>query len=69
MGKCYDLVKCKHLEVLEAIKARIDGEWDNPFLLRFGGLSINSLDDVAKMVSESLKETEEETCVKDYTTQ
>ena len=30
------------IETLEAIIARIDGEWDNPALIKFGPLSISS---------------------------
>ena len=35
------------LAALEAITARIDGEWDNPSLMLFGALSTDTLHDVA----------------------
>ncbi len=41
---------------LEAIKARINGEWDNKVLMTFGPLFINTLDDILMIIEQTLKE-------------
>lgn len=46
------------LETLKAIKARIDGEWDNPALMRFGPLNTNSDTDILAMVEEAIAKVE-----------
>lgn len=37
-------------EALSAIKARIDGEWDNPALVKFGPLSTSVNDDILSIM-------------------
>jgi hypothetical protein len=37
-------------EALEAIKARIDGEWDNPYLMKLGPLHTRAEDDIARCI-------------------
>ncbi len=38
---------------LLAIIARIQGEWDNPFLMQFGELSTNTTDDILRIVESA----------------
>lgn len=38
-------------EKLEAIRARIDGEWDNEQLLKLGDLSIDPIEDIAHIIT------------------
>jgi hypothetical protein len=38
---------------LEAIQARIRGEWDNPSLMSFGELSTNANEDILRIVKET----------------
>jgi vacuolar-type H+-ATPase subunit F/Vma7 len=51
------------LEALEAIRARINGEYDLPALLRFGHLSVNPLEDIeeiaAKAIAKALGQSQE----------
>jgi len=46
-------------EALEAIVARINGEWDNKALLTFSDLSISKHDDIERIVKAVLKQTEQ----------
>lgn len=43
------------LEALTAIKARIQGEYDNPALLAYGALTCDSADDVLTIADTALK--------------
>jgi hypothetical protein len=38
-------------EALEAIRARIDGEWDNPALKKFGELSSVATEDIREIIA------------------
>ena len=38
---------------LEAIQARIHGEWDNPSLMSFGELGTNANEDILRIVKET----------------
>lgn len=42
--------------VLRAIKARIQGEWDNPHLMALGPLMANTNDDILRFVEQAIKE-------------
>jgi hypothetical protein len=46
------------LEALQAIKARIDGEWDNPALAKFGNLHglTYTMADVYAIATEAIQE-------------
>ena len=50
MSKCYDI----DVRALEAIRARIAGEWDNPALVAFGPLSTDTLADVDAIAKEGI---------------
>lgn len=52
MGKTYD-IDTRATDALIAIKARIDGIWDNPQLRRFGALD-EPLIDIKRFVDETL---------------
>ena len=45
---------------IEAIEARIKGEWDNPSLMSFGELSTNTEEDILRIIKETneIKERE-----------
>ena len=43
-------------EALEAIVARYNGEWDNPSLMLFGPLSINTEEDMYYIAKYALNE-------------
>ena len=42
-------------QALRAIKARIDGVWDDPDLLAFGERHVNSLEDIEAIVNKVLE--------------
>lgn len=42
------------LQALEAILARVNGEWDNPSLVKYGALCQNQDDDITGMVKEAI---------------
>lgn len=42
------------LEALRAIRARIDGEYDNPFLVAVGTLSVSTAEDVMYIATRAL---------------
>lgn len=44
------------VETLEAIRARLKGEFDHPALVKFGPLSVTRDDDILAMVDNALKE-------------
>lgn len=44
----------KALQVLEAILARIDGEWDNPCLEMMGELRTNELEDIREWCLDAI---------------
>ncbi len=46
----------RHKLALEAIQARINGEWDHPALVSFGPLMTNSWADVAEIIRTTLAE-------------
>jgi len=46
------------LEALEAIRARIDGEWDNPALVKFGGLR-DTKEDIHALATEAIAKATE----------
>ena len=46
------------LEALNAIFARINGEWDNPALVSFGELSINSDFDILRIANHAIRKAE-----------
>lgn len=46
------------LEALEAIRARIDGEWDSPALVKFGGLR-NTNEDIHALAMEAIAKATE----------
>jgi len=46
------------LEALQAIKARIDGEWDNPALVKFGALHSYTMADVYTIATETIQEVQ-----------
>jgi len=43
-----------HSEAIEAIKARINGEWDNPQLLRIGYLQVDTLEDIKYIIDNTI---------------
>lgn len=43
-------------DALEAIRARIEGEFDNPKLESFGYLSTNTINDIKEIISLALAE-------------
>jgi len=45
-----DTVLYSPKQALEAIKARISGEWDNAELMKLGPLLVNALDDIQRIV-------------------
>lgn len=49
------------LAALEAIEARISGEWDNPALVSFGELSTNTDDDVLRIARAAIAAAKEST--------
>jgi len=51
----YPLQTVRLLGALKAIRARINGEWDDPQLLRFGALSVNTDTDVLRIIEEVLR--------------
>lgn len=54
LGKSFD--RCMELEsALLAIVARIQGEWDNPHLVGWGGLSTDHDEDVLNIVNFTMK--------------
>ncbi len=53
MSTTYD-IDTRATDALIAIKARIDGEWDNPQLMRFGALDIEPLIDIKRFADETL---------------
>ena len=40
-------------QALEAIRARISGEWDNEQLLKLGALHTNTLEDISRIVEQT----------------
>lgn len=46
------LIRC--IDTMEAIRARLDGEFDNRRLKRFGPLG-NTLDDVRRFIDETIR--------------
>lgn len=46
------------LEALKAIIARIDGEWDNPLLKKWGALSAITTQDILRIAQESIAKVE-----------
>lgn len=48
----------KMLEALQAIAARINGEFDNPVLLKYGLLSTDPEEDVIRIAREAIEEIE-----------
>lgn len=46
------------LGALEAIRARIHGEFDNPALVRWGALRIDSIDDILAIATSAIAEAE-----------
>lgn len=43
----------RYLKALCAIRARIQGEWDNPALMSFGPLSANAEEDILLIIEEA----------------
>lgn len=44
------------VDTLEAIRARINGEFDHPALVKFGPLSCSSTDDILSLIKNALGE-------------
>ena len=42
------------IEGLEAIRARISGEFDNPILMKYGSLNHDPIEDISRIVEEIL---------------
>ena len=53
MRKDYDTPEAER--GLETIIARIQGEWDNPYLLRYGPLSTDEIYDILIIAKAALK--------------
>ena len=45
-------LKVSSQEALEAVRARIRGEWDNPALVKFGSLSTDTMKDILYIVDK-----------------
>lgn len=44
----------KMIRALKAIKARIDGEWDNPNLMYYGALNVNTETDILRIAEDAI---------------
>lgn len=45
-------------EALEAIQARINGEWDNPALVKLGPLFPDAISDIERIVEQAIAKTQ-----------
>jgi hypothetical protein len=45
-------------DALRAIRARINGEWDDPALMKFGPLNTDRISDILTIVADSLAKAE-----------
>ena len=48
------------LSALKAIVARIDGVYDDPFLVAFGPLSVNRIQDIKEIAHRAIEQAAEE---------